>query len=233
MSRFRFAGAAALALAPWVAFSACAQTTSGQVTPASATKVSEIVVSASRLDLLGVAATASQGSVTKAELELRPIYRIGQLYETVPGLVVTVHSGESKANQYQLRGFDLDHGTDFASFVDGMPVNRGTNAHGQGYSDQNFLMPQIVEGLDYTKGPYYAANGDFSAVGSARVRLTNDLPNQISLSAGTLNDDDVFVGGTHHFDGDNRIWGALDVGHVDGPWDPALHVVRPGARRVH
>ena len=86
------------------------------------TKVSEVIVTASRANLLGVAATASQGSVTKQEIDLRPIYRIGQLYETVPGLVVTVHSGESKANQYQLRGFDLDHGTDFASFIDGMPV---------------------------------------------------------------------------------------------------------------
>ena len=149
-----------------------------------ATTVSQVVVTASRVDLLGKAITASQGSVTKQELELRPIYRIGQLYETVPGLVVTVHSGESKANQYELRGFDLDHGTDFASFVDGMPVNQGTNLHGQGYSDQTFLMPQIVGGLDYTKGPYYAANGDFSAVGSAHVHLVDALPNQISVSAG-------------------------------------------------
>ena len=114
--------------------------------------------------------------MTREEIELRPIYRVGQLYETVPGLVVTVHSGEGKANQYLLRGFNLDHGTDFANFVDDMPVNRPTNTHGQGYSDQNFLMPQIVGGLDYTKGPYYAAIGDFGAVGSAHVRLLDDLP---------------------------------------------------------
>jgi hypothetical protein len=114
--------------------------------------------------------------------------------------VVTVHSGESKASQYELRGFDLDHGTDFASFVDGMPVNQGTNLHGQGYSDQSYLMPEVVGGLDYTKGPYYAANGDFSAVGSAHVHLVDVLQNQISASAGTLGDDDVFVGGTHVID---------------------------------
>ena len=125
--------------------------------------VSEVVVTASRLNLLGVAQTASQGSVTRKEVELRPIARIGQLYETVPGLVVTIHSGEGKANQYLLRGFNLDHGTDFASYIDNMPVNRPTNAHGQGYSDQNFLMSQIVSGLDYTKGPYYAAVGDSGA----------------------------------------------------------------------
>jgi hypothetical protein len=188
-------------------------------TPA-AKNLSEVVVTASRQDLLGTAITASQGVVTREAIQLRPIYRVGQLYETIPGLVVTVHSGESKANQYFLRGFDVDHGTDFASFVDGMPVNRGTNAHGQGYSDQNFLIPQVVDSLDYTKGPYYAQNGDFSAVGSARVNLVDDLPNEVSLSAGTLGDDEIYVGGTHHFDADNRIWGALEIDHVDGPWDP-------------
>jgi outer membrane receptor protein involved in Fe transport len=215
-----FASAAALALL-WSPPAASAQTQpAAPAKPGPPTQVSEVVVTASRVDLLGKAATASQGSVTKEALALRPIYRIGQLYESIPGLVVTVHSGESKANQYELRGFDLDHGTDFSSFVDGMPVNRGTNAHGQGYSDQNFLMPQIVGGLDYTKGPYYAENGDFSAVGSARVRLTDDLPDQVSASLGTLRDEEVFIGGTHYFGMNDRVWGALDLGHLDGPWDP-------------
>jgi outer membrane receptor protein involved in Fe transport len=180
-----------------------------------------VVVTASRLDLLGKAMTASQGSVTKKEVDLRPIYRIGQLYETVPGLVVTVHSGESKANQYELRGFDVDHGTDFATFVDGMPVNQGTNMHGQGYSDQTFLMPQIVSGLDYAKGPYGPANGDFSAVGSAHVRLVDILPNQISASAGTLGDDEVFLGAAHVIDDRDRVWVAAAYDHLDGPWRPA------------
>ena len=123
-------------------------------------------MTASRLDLLGNATTASQGSVTEQELDLRPAYRVGQLLESVPGLVVTVHSGEGKANQYLARGFNLDHGTDIANFVDDMPVNRPTNAHGQGYSDLNFIMPEIANGLDYTKGPYYAAIGDFGSVAS-------------------------------------------------------------------
>jgi outer membrane receptor protein involved in Fe transport len=220
--------AAAFALAPGAApaqpappaASAANTQTPARRSPAPPTSVSEIVVTASRLNLLGVAQTASQGVVTKEELELRPIYRVGQLYESVPGLVVTVHSGESKANQYQLRGYDLDHGTDFASFVDDMPVNRGTNAHGQGYSDQNFLMPEMVESLDYTKGPYYANVGDFGAVGSAHVHLTDDLPGQIVASAGTLGDEELFVGGTYHLGPEDRVWAALDVGHLDGPWDP-------------
>jgi outer membrane cobalamin receptor len=219
--------ALAMALATW----ARADDATGDTTPS----VSQVVVTASRQDLLGKAMTASQGQVTRQALDLRPIYRIGQLYETIPGLVVTVHSGESKANQYQLRGFDLDHGTDFASFVDGMPVNRGTNAHGQGYSDQNFLTPQIVSGLDYTKGPYYADIGDFGAVGSAHVHLLDDLPHQVSVSAGTLRDFEGFVGGTYHIDDEDRVWGALDLGHVDGPWDPPsnFNKINAAARFSH
>jgi len=188
--------------------------------PTPGNTVSEVVVTASRANLLGVATTASQGSITRKEAELRPIFRIGQLYETIPGLVVTIHSGEGKANQYLLRGFNLDHGTDFASFIDGMSVNRPTNTHGQGYSDQNFLIPQVVGGIDYTKGPYYAAVGDFGAVGSAHVRLIDDLPNQVSASLGTLRDQDGFADGTYHFDSGDRLWGAVDVSHLDGPWSP-------------
>ena len=118
-----------------------------------ATSNNQIIVTASRLDMLGTAATASQGSITEKEVELRPIFRPGQLFESIPGLVVTIHSGEGKANQYLIRGYNLDHGTDFANFIDDMPVNRPTNTHGQGYSDLAFLMPQIVAGIDYTKGP--------------------------------------------------------------------------------
>jgi outer membrane receptor protein involved in Fe transport len=218
MSPSLFASAAALALAT----SSVAAAAHAQATPDATgqNQVSQVVVTASRLNLLGVAATASQGTVTQQEIELRPIYRVAQVYETVPGLVVTVHSGESKANQYMLRGFDVDHGTDFASFVDGMPVNQGTNMHGQGYSDQSYLMPQIVSGLDYTKGPYYAAQGDFSAVGSAHVHLLDVLPNELSLSAGTLGDYEAFAGGTHVIDGQNRIWAAAAFNYMDGPWDP-------------
>ena len=105
---------------------------------------------------------------------------MGQLLESVPGLVVTVHSGEGKANQYLVRGFNLDHGTDIANFVDDMPVNRPTNTHGQGYSDLNFIMPELANGLDYTKGPYYAAVGDFGSVASTHLKLADDIPNQVS-----------------------------------------------------
>jgi hypothetical protein len=180
----------------------------------------EVVVTASRVNLLGKAETASQGVITRKEVELRPVLRVGQVYETLPGLVVTIHSGEGKANQYLLRGFNLDHGTDFASFVDGMPVNRPTNAHGQGYSDQSFLMPQIVSGIDYTKGPYYSAVGDFGAVGSAHVHLMEVLPNQASASIGSFGDEELYVGATHELSSQDRVWAALNLAHIDGPWDP-------------
>ncbi len=178
----------------------------------------EIVVTASRKNLIGTAQTASQGSVTQEELELRPVYRVGQLLESVPGLVVTVHSGEAKAYQYLLRGVNLDHGIDFANFVDDMPVNRPSNAHGQGYSDLNFAIPQIFAGVDYTKGPYFAELGDFGSVGSEHMRILDDLPDQISVSAGTLGDDELFAGGTLHFDDGGKLLGAADVSRVDGPY---------------
>ena len=169
---------------------------------------------------MGSATTASQGSVTRQELELRPVYRVGQLLESVPGLVVSVHSGEGKAYQYLARGFNLDHGTDLANFVDDMPVNRPTNAHGQGYSDLNFLIPETFAGLDYTKGPYYADIGDFGSVASEHLRVARDLPNQIFASAGTLGDERVGGTGTYHFTNGDRLAAAADLSHLDGPFDP-------------
>jgi outer membrane receptor protein involved in Fe transport len=182
-------------------------------------QVSEVVVTASRVDLLGTAATASQGSVTQTELSLRPIYRVGQLLESTPGLVVTAHSGEGKANQYLVRGFNLDHGTDIANFVDDMPVNRPTNTHGQGYSDVNFEIPELAQGLDYTKGPYYVAVGDFGAVVSTHLKLANDVPNQVSVAGGSFGIYNALAAGTYHIGDADRVVGGLYLGHVDGPFD--------------
>jgi len=110
---------------------------------------------------------ASQGSVTGEYIDLRPVLRPGEVLEYVPGMVVTQHSGDGKANQYFLRGYNLDHGTDFATTIDGVPVNMPTHAHGQGYMDLNFLIPELVQRMDFQKGPYYAAYGDFSVTGAA------------------------------------------------------------------
>jgi hypothetical protein len=182
--------------------------------------VSEVVVTASRVDLTGIAVTASQGAITQEELKLRPAYRVGQYLESVPGLVVTVHSGEGKAYQYLARGFNLDHGTDIANFIDGIPVNRSTNAHGQGYSDLNFLIPETLGGLQFTKGTYYPAIGDFGAVASVHLQVADEIPDQIRASAGTLGDESVFVGGSRRFAGDNRLMAGAEYSHVDGPFDP-------------
>jgi len=178
-----------------------------------------IVITASRSDPVGKAATASEGSISQQEIALRPVYRAAELFESIPGLVVTVHSGEGKAQQYLIRGYNLDHGTDFANFIDDMPVNRPTNAHGQGYSDLGFLIPRIVGGIDYTKGPYSAAIGDFGSVASAHTRLINDLAPQASATVGGDGYQDLFGGGTVDLGG-GRLLAALDLGHYDGPWQP-------------
>jgi hypothetical protein len=181
--------------------------------------VREVVVTASTENQIGVATTSSQGSVTKQELDLRPVYRVGQLLETVPGLTVTAHSGEGKANQYLLRGFNLDHGTDLATYVDGMPVNMRTHAHGQGYTDLNFMIPELATGVKFTKGPYFAAEGDYSSVGAVRIGYADYLPTQVAASAGTVGDRRVFAAGTHAFGMDDRVLAAGEFVTLDGPWD--------------
>ena len=152
----------------------------------------EIDITAPREDLLGTATTASQGVVNDQEIQLTPAYRPGQLLETVPGLTVTLHSGEGKANQFLLRGYNLDHGTDLETYVDGMPINQPTHAHGQGYTDLNFLIPELADQITYTKGPYYANVGDFGAVGSVRVGYRDIIPDQFTASVGTLGFERLF-----------------------------------------
>ena len=131
-------------------------------------------------NLVGIAQAASQGAITAKQLDERPLMRDGEVLETVPGLIVTQHSGEGKANQYFLRGFNLDHGTDFATTVAGMPVNMPTHAHGQGYTDLNFLIPELVTGVQFSKGPYYADQGDFATAGSSNINYANALERSIA-----------------------------------------------------
>ena len=134
-----------------------------------------VVVTGRSDNLIGTAATASEGRVGAADLRLRPITREGELQETVPGVIVTQHSGDGKANQYFVRGFNLDHGTDFQTTLDGMPLNMPTHAHGQGYTDLNFLIPELVDYLDYRLGVYHAEVGDFGSAGAAEYHLARSL----------------------------------------------------------
>ncbi len=126
-------------------------------------------------DLVGIASAASQGAITADQLEARPAMRAGEVLETVPGMIVSQHSGEGKANQSYLRGFNLDHGTDFATTVAGVPVNMPTGAHSHGYADANFLIPELVSGVQFKKGPYFADEGDFSAAGAVNVNYVNQV----------------------------------------------------------
>ncbi|MDD9959871.1 MAG: TonB-dependent receptor [Gammaproteobacteria bacterium] len=138
-------------------------------------QLEEIVVWGRSLQLLGTADSASQGVVGYADFSTRPMARVGELVEVVPGMIATQHSGPGKANQYFLRGFNLDHGSDFSTSFDGMPVNMRTHAHAQGYMDLNFIIPEIIERVDFRKGPYFAESGDFSLAGSNAMKTYDAL----------------------------------------------------------
>jgi outer membrane receptor protein involved in Fe transport len=189
--------------------------TSTDAAASDATPLEEVVVTAARRELLGTASTASEGVVADQELQLTPQYRPGQLLETVPGLIVTLHSGEGKANEYLMRGYNLDHGTDLETYVDGMPINQPTHAHGQGYTDLNFMVPELAEEITYTKGPYYANVGDFGAVGSVRVNYRDEIPDQVAATIGTLGFERVLAAGSESL-GDGHLLGFAEVQHYDG-----------------
>jgi hypothetical protein len=185
--------------------------------PAPDQPLQQVTITAERRQLLGTASSASEGVVTDQEIQLTPAYRPGQLLETVPGLIVTLHSGEGKANEYLMRGYSLDHGTDLATFVDGMPINQPTHAHGQGYTDLSFVIPELADGISYTKGPYYADVGDFGSVGSVRLRCRDTMPEQISAGAGTLGFRRLFGAASGEL-GDGHLLAAVEAQHYDGPF---------------
>ena len=187
-------------------------------------------------DLLGEAATASEGQVGAAELDARPILRRGELLEVVPGLVVTQHSGSGKANQYFMRGFNLDHGTDFAVTVDGMPVNARSHAHGQGYADANFIIPELVARIDYQKGAFSAQNGDFSAAGAAQFHLMNNVPRGfLKTEFGEHNHVRAVVAETFRPSPDPTVATtvAAEASYQDGPWEKSEAARRLNAFARH
>ncbi len=172
-STFRFR------LRPLVLALACGLTAHGAVAQTSAFDVptlADVVVTGNYQNGVGTTDAASEGLVTRKLLQSRPTLRPAEVLEFVPGVIVSQHSGDGTANQYYLRGFNLDHGTDFATHLDGMPVNMPTHAHGQGYTDLNFLIPELLRSIHYRKGLYAAEDGDFSSAGSARLSLVDSLP---------------------------------------------------------
>ncbi len=140
-------------------------------------EIEEVVIWGRSLQLLGTANSASQGVVGYSDFSTRPMSRVAELVEVVPGMIATQHSGPGKANQYFLRGINLDHGSDFSTYFDGMPVNWRTHGHAQGYMDLNFIIPEIIERVDFQKGPYFADTGDFSLAGSNSMKTWDVLPN--------------------------------------------------------
>lgn len=184
------------------------------------TAVLDEVIVTGRLDTLnGTPVSATQGVVTDEQLAVRPVSRAGEVLEVVPGLIVTQHSGAGKANQFFLRGFNLDHGTDLATSLNGVPVNMPTHAHGQGYTDINFIIPELIESIAYRKGPYYAETGNFSAAGAVDMRYRRKLDAPLLVAEG---------GGDNYYRGliaaspkigSGSLLAALDYVYADGPWE--------------
>jgi hypothetical protein len=169
-------------------------------------------------DLVGIAESATQGAVGASELQDRPILRSGEILEAVPGLIITQHAGGGKANQYFLRGFNLDHGTDFAVFLDDMPLNLPSHAHGEGYSDMNTVIPEFVQRVNYEKGPYYADVGNFGSAGSAHLEFFKTLPeNFVQVEGGMYGFGRIVFGVSQKLGKGNLLYGG-EAYHEDGPW---------------
>ena len=170
-------------------------------------------------DAIGNRSSASQGVIAGAQLQAQALARPADVLEQIPGMVVTQHSGDGKANQYFLRGINLDHGSDFATTVNGVPVNMPSHAHGQGYSDLNFLLPELLQRVNYSKGPYLAEQGDFSSAGSAdfvyRNRLVQPL---VDFTVGQYGYRRALSAGSAQVGDDLHLLGAVEMLNHDGPW---------------
>ncbi len=186
-----------------------------------------IVVTGNYDNSVGSSDAASQGVITSQILENRALLRPGEMLEYVPGLVVTQHSGDGKANQYFLRGFNLDHGTDFATSINGMPINMPTNAHGHGYSDLNFLIPELVQRVDYRKGPYFVQDGDFSSAGAADFHYKTQLEQDFAQFTLGQRGYGRFVGAaSHELNNGMRYVAAVEQMQNNGPWTVAENLKR-------
>ncbi len=159
-----------------------------------------------QVNLVGKASAASTGTIDQQQIATRPILRAGEILEVIPGLVISQHSGGGKANQYYLRGFQLDHGTDLASSVTGVPINLPTHAHGQGYSDINWLIPELVSYIEFKKGPYYADEGDFSTAGSYNLLYRNTIGPVGQYTIGGYGYDRTFIANSPRVGAGNLLY---------------------------
>jgi outer membrane cobalamin receptor len=178
----------------------------------------EVVVEGRQDSMVGIADSATEGTTGAAQLSDRPILRSGEILETVPGVIVTQHAGGGKANQYFLRGFNLDHGTDFAIFLDDMPLNLPSHAHGEGYSDMNTVIPEFVQRVNYEKGPYYADVGNFGSAGAAHLEFYKTLPQDfVTVEGGMYGYERLVFGASQKLSSGNLLYGG-EAYHDDGPW---------------
>lgn len=181
--------------------------------------VEEIRIIGRAQDLVGIAAAASMGRVGQDEIKRVPFLRPGEVLERIPGLIATQHSGTGKANQFFLRGFNLDHGTDFSTFLEGVPLNLPTHGHGQGYLDVNLLIPELIDLIEFRKGPYYADVGDFSSAGTSRIEYMSTIDRPfIKMSFGEFDFYRVVGGGSAKVLGGDLMLGG-EVQFYNGPWD--------------
>ena len=163
--------------------------------------------------------SSSERTITGERLMERPIMRPAEVLEAAPGLIITQHSGEGKANQYFLRGFNLDHGTDLSINVDGMPVNMPTHGHGQGYADLNFLIPELISTMQVRKGPYFAQEGDFSSAGAVHLNYIDKIDRNLWLtSLGSFGYGRGLAIASHQV-GQGQVLFAGEASAYNGPWD--------------
>jgi len=168
---------------------------------------------------------ASSFAVRDREFQLRPIGSVQDILRVTPGLVLVQHSGGGKANQYFLRGFDADHGTDLALSIDGVPINMVSHAHGQGFADTNFIIPEVVERVEITKGPYFANQGDFATAGAVNMLSRDDFEHS-SIGLGITGSPGHGAPGyrglliaSPKFQSGLRATFAAEVGRQNGPFD--------------
>jgi|MEHZ01.5.fsa_nt_MEHZ011334633.1_32 hypothetical protein len=181
--------------------------------------VEDVLVFGRSLEQIGNAEAASEGTVGGADLAVRPLLKVAELLEAVPGMVAAQHSGSGKANQYFMRGFNLDHGTDFTNYVDDVPFNLRSHGHGQGYLDVNGLIPETVDRIDYRKGTYRADTGDFSMAGASFMATIEHLDESfVALETGDY-DWQRIAGGTTINLGQGQLTTIAEVKSYNGPWE--------------
>jgi TonB dependent receptor/TonB-dependent Receptor Plug Domain len=181
--------------------------------------IGRVVAHGRAVNLVGKSPAASVGFIDREQIATRPVLRPGEILEAIPGLLVSQHSGEGKANQYYLRGFQLDHGTDLEATVAGVPINLPTHAHGQGYSDINWLIPELVSQVEFDKGPYYASAGDFSTAGAYALSYRNTLDAPlVEFGIGSFGYDNVLVAASPSVGVGNLLY-AFQIYHDNGSFD--------------